>query len=348
MKQGSTLSYLHHDHLGSLVSATTTSGGELGWARYSPFGALRLSGGSLPTDRLFTGQTRDLGDDRRYWFKARGYDATLGQFQSPDTALPDYTKGGPKGPQALNRYAYVLNQPLRAVDPSGQAALVYPGWTGRFEAAHAGQIPTQQDQQDYLFSLGHPGTGAGGAWTQDDWVLYSMVRSLAGNSRTNAAWDRFIEAAQRAQSVGADAVGLELSGVVTDDLGLGAMTALDVLYVPSLHQVGVYASAGGGIAVGASVGIVPIVVYHVRRLSDFAGPFLIESAAAGAPVPGLGLGYTYFKSLPGTGDTYGFTLMPQVQAGISVFVGADYTRLVGDINTQTGAASIGWNLADSL
>ena len=62
MKQGSTLSYLHHDHLGSLVAATDPSGAEVGgasWARYSPFGQLRLSGGTLPTDRLFTGQTRD-------------------------------------------------------------------------------------------------------------------------------------------------------------------------------------------------------------------------------------------------------------------------------------------------
>ncbi|HUX88925.1 MAG TPA: hypothetical protein VMW65_18110 [Chloroflexota bacterium] len=64
MKQGAILSYLHHDHLGSLVAATDPSGNELGsgsWARYSPFGQLRTLSGSvvLPSDRLFTGQTRD-------------------------------------------------------------------------------------------------------------------------------------------------------------------------------------------------------------------------------------------------------------------------------------------------
>ena len=59
MKQGSILSYLHHDHLGSLVAATDPSGAEVGWASHSPFGQLRLSGGNLPSDRLFLGQTRD-------------------------------------------------------------------------------------------------------------------------------------------------------------------------------------------------------------------------------------------------------------------------------------------------
>ncbi len=127
MKQGSTLSYLHHDHVGSLVAATDPSGAEVGgaaWARYSPFGQLRLSGGSLPSDRLFTGQTRDnvLGvgnaNDAYYFFKARYYDATIGQFQSADTVLPKLGTG-PADPRTLNRYAYARNNPLQLVDPTG-------------------------------------------------------------------------------------------------------------------------------------------------------------------------------------------------------------------------------------
>ena len=58
MKQGDTLSYLHHDYLGSLVSATDASGNELGWVRYDPFGSVRLSGGTVPSNRLFIGQPR--------------------------------------------------------------------------------------------------------------------------------------------------------------------------------------------------------------------------------------------------------------------------------------------------
>jgi len=133
MKQGSTLSYLHHDHLGSLVAATDPSGAEVGgaaWARYSPFGQLRLSGGTLPSDRLFTGQTRDnvlgagvAGNDAYYFFQARYYDATIGQFQSADTALPTLDKGT-ADPRTLNRYAYANNNPLRLRDSSGHASEV--------------------------------------------------------------------------------------------------------------------------------------------------------------------------------------------------------------------------------
>ena len=44
----------------------------------------------------------------------RYYDAALGRFISADTIVPD-----PNDPQTFNRYAYVLNNPLRYTDPTG-------------------------------------------------------------------------------------------------------------------------------------------------------------------------------------------------------------------------------------
>jgi uncharacterized protein RhaS with RHS repeats len=41
MKQGTTVTYLVHDHLGSLVSVTDVTGQEVFAARYWPFGSLR-------------------------------------------------------------------------------------------------------------------------------------------------------------------------------------------------------------------------------------------------------------------------------------------------------------------
>ena len=38
----------------------------------------------------------------------------IGRFVSADTVVPDFGN-----PQALNRYAYTLNNPLRFTDPSG-------------------------------------------------------------------------------------------------------------------------------------------------------------------------------------------------------------------------------------
>ncbi len=45
---------------------------------------------------------------------ARRYDPVLGRFIQPDTIVPD-----PGDPQALNRYSYVGNNPVRYTDPSG-------------------------------------------------------------------------------------------------------------------------------------------------------------------------------------------------------------------------------------
>jgi len=49
-----------------------------------------------------------------YFYQARWYDAQIGRFIQPDTIIPE-----PGNPQALNRYAYTLNNPLKYTDPSG-------------------------------------------------------------------------------------------------------------------------------------------------------------------------------------------------------------------------------------
>jgi len=137
------------------------------------FGGLRTSTGSIPTDRLFTGQIRDLGDDRFSFFRRRYYDATIGKFHVPDSVVP-----GATNPQALNRYAYALNNPLKLVDPSGHEPSD-PQWRANFIAQH-GYSPTDRDWQDFQFSLSHPGSGPNGTWTDQDWRAYSQVRSDLG------------------------------------------------------------------------------------------------------------------------------------------------------------------------
>ncbi len=46
--------------------------------------------------------------------KARIFNSRIGKFTQPDTIIP-----GAANPQAFNRYAYVLNNPVNFVDPSG-------------------------------------------------------------------------------------------------------------------------------------------------------------------------------------------------------------------------------------
>jgi RHS repeat-associated protein len=63
----------------------------------------------------FTGKIRDVETGMDY-FGARYYGSTQGRFTSPD---PLFASGRGANPQTWNRYAYVLNNPLALVDPTG-------------------------------------------------------------------------------------------------------------------------------------------------------------------------------------------------------------------------------------
>src|SRR5205823_9528657 len=52
-------------------------------------------------------------------------------------------KTGPKNPQGLNRYAYVLNNPVRYADPSGRCS---PD-VDEFGCNNGGDLPTNADLQ---------------------------------------------------------------------------------------------------------------------------------------------------------------------------------------------------------
>jgi RHS repeat-associated protein len=69
--------------------------------------------GTVPTDYTFTGQKRD-NDAGLHFYNARYYDSGLGRFTQPDTIVPNMFN-----PQSLNRYAYVLNNPVKYTDPMG-------------------------------------------------------------------------------------------------------------------------------------------------------------------------------------------------------------------------------------
>ncbi|RLD97622.1 MAG: hypothetical protein DRI92_05310, partial [Aquificota bacterium] len=61
----------------------------------------------------FTGQREDATIGL-YFYNARYYDPALGRFISADTVVPNLGN-----PQSLNRYSYVLGNPLKYTDPTG-------------------------------------------------------------------------------------------------------------------------------------------------------------------------------------------------------------------------------------
>jgi len=106
--------YRHADWLGSERLASTVNRGVQYGGAYAPFGESYAETGT--TDRSFTGQTQDVGSGL-YDFTFRQYSAAEGRWLVPDPAgqaAVDITN-----PQTWNRYAYLANNPLNAIDPLG-------------------------------------------------------------------------------------------------------------------------------------------------------------------------------------------------------------------------------------
>src|SRR5205085_4468695 len=108
------------DHLGTPRLITDGSRNVLYSHQYFPYGGeWNLGGASDGSTLRFTGHERD--DDLRGealgtldYMHARSYISSLGRFSSPDLL-----EGFQRNPQSWNRYSYVLNNPVRHIDPSG-------------------------------------------------------------------------------------------------------------------------------------------------------------------------------------------------------------------------------------
>ena len=120
MDEAGTVRFLLSDHLGSSTLTTAVSGYVQGEIRYRPFGAEHWSSGSTSTDYGFTGERHHADVGGLVHMGARFYDPDARQWTSADTIVP-----APGSSQSYNRYSYVRNRPLNAVDPSGHRDLEY-------------------------------------------------------------------------------------------------------------------------------------------------------------------------------------------------------------------------------
>jgi RHS repeat-associated protein len=115
--------YRHSDWLGSARLMTSPTQTVLGDVAYSPFGETYAQSGIA--DFSFTGMNEDAAANTNpaliYDFPAREY-GIQGRWPSPDPM--GIGAANPSNPQTWNRYAYVMNNPLAAMDPTG---LFYPG-----------------------------------------------------------------------------------------------------------------------------------------------------------------------------------------------------------------------------
>jgi len=170
MREGDVVYYLHGDHLGSTSVASSDSGVLHSRQGYTPYGEVRYVTGELPTEFGFTGQrSEDFG---LYDYHARFYDPSLGRFISADTIVPE-----PAEPQDLNRYAYVRNNPLKYVDPSGHV----PGW----DPGAAGDLTDEQLADILMLRYGDQGV----PWEQ---IPYEHQETILEGDRTQQAYSELL------------------------------------------------------------------------------------------------------------------------------------------------------------
>jgi RHS repeat-associated protein len=114
------------DGVSSILGLTDQAGNTIQRYDYSAFGSAEMpSGPDIAHAYRFTGREFD-SETGLYYYRARYYNAESGRFIAEDPLT-----GQSYIPQTLNKYSYVVNNPLRYIDPNGEilleATLTYIG-----------------------------------------------------------------------------------------------------------------------------------------------------------------------------------------------------------------------------
>jgi RHS repeat-associated protein len=113
--------FYHPDQLGSTNFVTEATGALFEHLEYFPFGEtwVQEASNTLLTPYLFTSKELDEETDL-YYYGARYYDPRTSQFLSTDPLMHSDPDKATATPALLNLYAYVANNPLRYIDPTGE------------------------------------------------------------------------------------------------------------------------------------------------------------------------------------------------------------------------------------
>jgi RHS repeat-associated protein len=125
-KPAQSLSYMHVDHLGSVSVLTDETGSVVERLAFDPWGKRRFPNGLADSNDTIVGLTLDRGFTMHEHLDEMGiihmngriFDPLIGRFMSADPFIQ-----APENLQSHNRFAYVMNNPLNLVDPSGYKSL---------------------------------------------------------------------------------------------------------------------------------------------------------------------------------------------------------------------------------
>ena len=228
------------DHLGSPTLVMDTSGNVVERWQSHPFGeenSLPIENDGHGSDYLDPGdantrltrrfQGREIDPETGFYdFGARVYRPDLGRFLTPDSVVPD-----PLESQSFNRYAFVLNNPLRYVDPTGHMT-------------HDTVTYVETHQNAYSPSASQQGSG----FVQDLFRglpdAISLNISLTGEALGVAGGGGQVE-------VSPFSISFVLINPTIDSPDAGNLA---VLYTPNIHGAG-SVGEGGGVSAAINVGL---------------------------------------------------------------------------------------------
>ena len=279
------VNYLLFDHLGSVETVTDDRGGIVERLSFDPWGNRQMADWktgrpsvSDVTTRGFTGheQLDELG---LIHMNGRVYDPLIGRFLSPDIFVVN-----PTDSQAFNRYSYVRNNPLSAVDPSGY----FEGDAYDEELSvygSASQVVTVVDNPAPVIDQGVPGVDApelpkrttGGP--QIGIIDASIARSnaefqdtLAGNVFTPSYGEAQAGSITDSSSSGGDPTPNRFNGMSQYDqsegVGGSGYTKAHLMGVYDNFMEGIYENSGLGLLLPPS-----LAEYDFTRLSFWTGKY---------------------------------------------------------------------------
>ena len=318
------VAYLLKDHLGSINAVVDSLGSLQQVMAFDPWGQRRdtLNWEKILTDissfklaskpvttRGFTGH--EMVDEMEIiHMNGRIYDARLGRFLQADPIVQEPTTIG-----SLNRYSYVMNNPLNAIDPSG-----YSWVSDRWNDLWDGVKPFAGAIVGVFLAVYAP-------WTAAWWgpIINGMIAGAAGaavnggNILKGAAFGAFTGAAFVAGDfLGAAKLGAAIGGGIIADVNGGS-------FVQGFASAGIGAAFGGsGEGFNAASLFKPAVLGRV--VTRISGGKVASDAAGAAFMYAVSAGVGKLKSHDGGGADSG------AQEGNDPHAGHDHSGPGGNPN----------------
>jgi RHS repeat-associated protein len=257
IRSGQTQSY-HGNHLGSASIIADQNGERKEFLDYYPFGTYERTDydTNFPNaNYTYTDQEEDQ-EIGLYNYKARLYDPLLGRFITPDSIVPD-----PGDPQALNRYSYVLNNPMVYVDPNGHDFGISAIIVGTIIGGLVAGIQSNWNPQAMLVGAVIGGV-SGGVYSGVSGAVGGSLAAAVESGAISSTTAGIISGGIGGMAAGAAAGGLSSAyyggniaqgismGAILGGLSGGAFGGIGGYYGDSwsLGRVGASTVAGGGIS----------------------------------------------------------------------------------------------------